>query len=367
MATSRRLARPHSGSLARALAPLAAVLAAGLLLTSCGTVTTAPSDESDSITVTDDQGRDVTIQGPVERAVVLNSYGNEFVRAIGAGDHVVGVDRASLDRLPYLDVSEDDIIAEGLDQINYEAVADLDPDVVILPRNAVWQEAAEQLEPFDIPVVVATAWDYAVFDDTVGLLGEIFQEQEGAANVQAFYDEINEVVAAGVEGQDIVPVYWETVDPYLTVLPGSGFHALIEAAGGKNVFDDASGGDAQEELTVDPAEVVVRDPQVIVHEFEPNANPSDAERFTGIHDEIVNRPGWNGISAVQNDDVYVANGWATSAVAKSIGALYLASWLHPDAFTDVNPDEYLERWIVDFQQTDFDGADGYIGLPGTTS
>lgn len=359
MASSRRFTR--------LIAPIGAALSAALLLASCGTVTTAEDDAAETITVTDDQDREVTIQGPVERAVVLNSYGNEFIRAIGAGDHIVGVDRASLDRLPYLDVTEDDIIAEGLDQINYEAVADLDPDVVILPRNAVWQEAAEQLEPFDIPVVVATAWDYAVFDDTVELLGEIFQESEGAAEVQAFYDEVNAVVAERVEGQETVPVYWETVDPYLTVLPGSGFHALIEAAGGENVFADASGGDAQEELTVDPAEVVVRDPQLIVHEFEPSANPDTADRFTGTHDEIVERPGWDGVAAVENDEVYVANGWATSAVAKSIGALYLASWLHPEAFADVDPDDYLERWIVDFQDTDFEGADGYIGLPGSAS
>lgn len=342
-------------------AAIAALVASTLLLAGCGTVTPEGAADAETITVTDDQDREVTINGPVERAVVLNSYGNEFVRAIGAGDTVVGVDRASINRLPYLPVDENDVIAEGLDQINYEAVAELDPDVVIMPRNAVWQEAAEQLESFGIPVVVATAWDYAVFEETVSLLGQVFQKEEGAKAVTDFSNEILDVVAERTEGVEPVPVYWETVDPYLTVLPGSGFHAIIEAAGGSNVFENAAGGgDEQEEITVDPAEVVTRNPAVIVHEFEPSATPTGQERFDTLGAEVTSRPGWSNIDAIKNGEVYLANGWAMSAVAKSIGALYLAKWLHPEEFADVNPDEFLECWVVDFQQTDFPGASEYI-------
>lgn len=342
---------------------LAALAAAALVLAGCGTVTAEdPSGSADgAFTVVDDQDREVEIAGPVERAVVLNSYANEFVRAIGAGDTVVGVDRTSLARLPYLPVDDSAVIAEGLDQLNYEAIAELDPDVVVLPRNAVWQEAAQQLDGFDIPVVVATAWDYSAFADTVNLLGEVFGTQDGADELLAFRTEIDDLLAERTEGLEPVPVYLETVDPYLSVLPGSGFHALIEAAGGVNVFADAAGGDAQEEITVDPAEIVTRDPAVILHEFEPSAEPVD--RFQTIADEIVARPGFAGVRAVQDGQVYVTNGWATSALAKSLGALYLATWLHPDAFADVDADAYLERWVTEFQDTEFQGADAYVQGP----
>ena len=351
---------------ARPLQIGALVGASALLLTGCGTITPeepAAADQSTEITVTDDQGREVTLDGPAETAVVLNSYGNEFVRAIGAGDTVVGVDSVSLERLPYLPVEESDVIAQGLNELNYEAIADLDPDVVILPRNAPWEEAATQLEPFDIPVVVATAWDYAVFDDTIDLLGDVFGNQDGAEKVHAFYDEITTVLDERLADVDTKSVYLETVDPYLTVLPGSGFHALIEAAHGENIFSDAAGGDAQEELTVEPAEVVVRDPSLVFHEYEPAATPVDPARFAATRKEIAERPGWSGISAVADDQVYVASGYATSALAKSIGALYLATWLHPEAFDGVNPDEYLERWITEFQDTEFAGVDAYISTP----
>ena len=345
----------------RAQGAIALLAASAIALTGCGTVTVDADEVDEIITVIDDQGREVDIEGPVERAIVLNSYGNEFVRAIGAGDTVVGVDRTSLDRLPYLDIEESDIIAEGLDQLNYEAIAELNPDVVVLPRNAVWQEASTQLEAFDIPVVVATAWDYAAFEDTVRLLGEIFDAQEGAEQLLGFNAEIHGLLDERLEGVEPVSVYFETAEPYLTVLPGSGFHAMIEAAGGDNVFADVSGGDVQEEITVDPAEVVTRAPDVIFHEFNPSFTPVD--QFGDLASGVHSRPGFASIPAVQNGEVYIANGWATSASAKAIGALYLATWLHPEQFEDVDPDAYLERWVTEFQQAEFTGADDYVQGP----
>ncbi|RGE23124.1 ABC transporter substrate-binding protein [Leucobacter sp. wl10] len=345
----------------RAVGVVALLAASALALAGCGTVTTGAEKSAETITVTDDQGRKVEITGPVKRAVVINSYGNEIIRAIGAGDTIVGTDRTSSDRLPYLGIGGDQIIAEGLDQLNYEAIAELNPDVVILPRNAVWQEAAQQLKGFNIPVVVATAWDYAAFEDTVNLLGKIFGAEKGAQKLLAFNKEINDLLAERLKGVDPVPVYFETVDPYLTVLPASGFHAMIEAAGGRNVFADATGGSSSDELTVDPAQVVSRNPALIFKEFEPSFTPVD--RFQEVADEMLARPGFGGIQAVQNGQVYVTNGWATSASAKAIGALYLATWLNPDLFADVDPEVYLKRWVTEFQGAEFTSADDYIQGP----
>src|SRR5699024_4848455 len=140
-------------------AALATLPALGLA--ACGEVTVeGRTEEAEQLRIIDDQDREVLLPGPARTAVVLNSYTNEFLRAIGAGDRVVGVDR-----------------------LNYEAIAGLEPDVVILPRNAVWQEAAEQLESFGIPLVVATAWDTAVVDETLTLLGEVFGLEDGASAV----------------------------------------------------------------------------------------------------------------------------------------------------------------------------------------
>ncbi|MGP3968234.1 ABC transporter substrate-binding protein [Streptomyces sp. 6N223] len=341
-----------------------------LLAGACGTVTEESEEGTGgggegSLTVVDDVGRTVELDGPAERAVVLNSYGNEFAQAIGAGEKVVGYDRVSADRLPYLDISGDEVVSEDLQEINYEAVAELDPDVFVLPRNGAWQAASEQLEPFGIPVVVATAWDFDVFHETVELLGEVFGEPEGAQRVSGFYDEIFGLISDRVAGTEPVRVYWETVEPYLTGLPGSGFDQIIVAAGGENIFGDLeTGGDEQAETTVDPAAILERDPEVVVHEFEPSAEPTGQGRFDTLGQELTGRAGWQDLAAVGDDRVFVTNGWATSGLSKAIGALYLAKWLHPEEFADVEPGDYLARWAEEFQGTDFPGEDAYIQKVG---
>src|SRR5699024_7654593 len=123
----------------------------------------------------------------------------------------------------------------------------------------------------------------------------------------------------------------------------------------------ADGGDAQEELTVDPTETALREPQFVVHEFEPSAEPVD--RFDAVRDDLTTRSGWSGMSAISEGRLAVANGWATSALGKSIGALYLGTWLHPRALDGVDPDEHLTRWVTEFQDTDLSDPRDYVQGP----
>ncbi len=348
------------------------LLAAAGMLAACGQVQAAEqtggeadtaSAEAGTITVVDDLDRSVEIPAEVDRAVVTLSYNNEFVQAIGAGEVVVGIDRGTLQRDPYLGFTEEDIVGESIGELNYESIVALDPDIAIIPRNGAWEEAADQLEQFDIPVVVVSAWDFDVFDETIELLGEVFGKAEGATAVQDFYHEIFDEVAARVAGTEPVSVYWETDQPYITALPGSGFDSIINAAGGTNVFGDVDGGDAQFETTVDPAAVVSRNPQVIVHERPPSADPYSAEETAEIAAGIPARPGFERIDAVKNSQVYVSNGWATSGLSKAIGAAYVGSWLHPEQFADLDPAEYLHRWATEFQgidEADYPGEDAYV-------
>ena len=107
---------------------------------------------------------------------------------------------------------------------------------------------------------------------------------------------------------------------------------------------------------------MLRDPSLVFHEFEPSAAPND--RFDAIREEIAGRAGWSGLEALAQDQVAVANGWATSALGKSVGTLYLASWLHPEQMEGVDPDAYLERWVTEFQDADFTSAQDYVQGPG---
>ena len=61
----------------------------------------------------------------------------------------------------------------------------------------------------------------------------------------------------------------------------------------------------------------------------------------------------------------MTNGWATSGLSKAIATAYLASWLHPEQFADLDPADYLERWATEFPGlSDYDGADPYVTVGG---
>ena len=107
--------------------------------------------------------------------------------------------------------------------------------------------------------------------------------------------------------------------------------------------------------------MVLRDPEFVIHEFEPSAAPVD--RFEELREDIASRPGWDGMTALAEGHVAIANGWATSALGKSLGALYLASWLHPEQMADVDPDEYLTRWVTEFQATELSSPSDYVQGP----
>jgi iron complex transport system substrate-binding protein len=93
----------------------------------------------------------------------------------------------------------------------------------------------------------------------------------------------------------------------------------------------------------------------------PGYEPWPQEAQAQLAAELAARPGWSELPAVQNGDVYVANNFWTSSVAKAIGALGLATWLHPDRFEDVDVDEYFTRWVEDFQETELEhGTSDYV-------
>ena len=64
--------------------------------------TTAEAKEGETTTFVDDLGREVELELPITRACVANRYNNELIRAVGAGDAVVGVDQYTAQDPVYL-------------------------------------------------------------------------------------------------------------------------------------------------------------------------------------------------------------------------------------------------------------------------
>ncbi|WP_050528436.1 ABC transporter substrate-binding protein [Pseudorhodobacter aquimaris] len=222
-------------------------------------------------TIIDDVGRSVEVDLPIKRAVIFNRYSVEFARAIGAIDQVVGTGASTFRDPDYWpQFTQDNVVGQGQNDLNYEAIIAKNPDLVILPRNGVYEEAARQLEPFGIPVMVITAWDTLKHVENVELMSRLFGHEEQAARLVNYYTGYHKLLADRLQGVPAVPVYLEEKRPLVTVTQGSGWHDMIAAGGGANVFGDivieneAAARGNPNAFTIDPEEIVQRAPAMIV-------------------------------------------------------------------------------------------------------
>lgn len=336
-----------------------------------------------TVTVTDETGREVELQLPLTRVVSGlggNQYILETIRAVGADDRVIGASASQIrtdgwgDYWASFEPLSDDanLIAGESGDFNYDAIIGLNPQALLTGSNSSWQEAEEKLAPFGIKVLVFTAWEPRFADVNTDLLAELFDVQDEADAYRAYVDEIRDVVATGLDGitdAEKKSVYFEGAVDYQAGVPG-GWDWVIQYAGGTNIFSDIliNGGIGWNSYDVEPAEIVARNPQVIVKNGVPTLPqgfyvPWGRDVFSASYDAVVSRPGFDTIDAVRNDEVYQLNNFLTSAASKWVGVLYLATWLYPERFTGVDPEPYFQRWTTEFQKSEYIPAAEYLYVP----
>ncbi|SMD14616.1 ABC transporter substrate-binding protein [Rhizobium sp. RU36D] len=318
----------------------------------------AQADTRETVTITDELGREVPIKVPIKAVYPDLWYQTEIVRAIGAGKTIVAVDQ-SVDTAK--NPANKEYFAEfanvpnagNFNGPNWETIATSGAEVFFARRNSPWQDAVEKLKPFGIEVVVVSTWDPKVLRAQLPNVGKIFGAEDGAAKLAQLYDDIEKVLADKLKGVEPKTVYFENNADFVTSVPGSGWHDTIVLGGGKNIFGDiaiANNGSASvHTYTVDPVEIIARNPDVIIHNgIDGQASgyaPWDRQQLADQSKRIADRPGWNAIKAVQDGNVYVFSNFFFSALGKQVGALAVAKWLYPEQLADVDLDAYFARWL----------------------
>jgi iron complex transport system substrate-binding protein len=308
--------------------------------------------------VRDDLGRPIALTLPLRRVVVFNRYTTEFVRALGAMPAVTGTDiDVGRHGRYWPGVTRDMFVGSSGMSPNYEAIVALRPDALLMPRNSDWARAATLLAPLGTPVVVVTAWDPLKHEFNVELLGRLFAQPHRAAELNAWFRGWRQRLAqrmAGLPASARPRVYFEEVGDWRSVLPGSGWHDMIEAAGGRNLFGDVRLGDAASprgsvnNFGVDPEEVLARRPDAIVKLQPGQYEPHPREFARETLEQLARRPALAPLAAVQVQHVFHLSYYLAGGCSKITGALQLAQWLHPQRMRGLDPqqamDEWLERW-----------------------
>ncbi len=243
-------------------------------------------------TLTGSDGRDLTLESPPQRMVVLSPGHVEILFAIGAGDQVIAVEQ-NADFPPEAAALEPKI--SGLDP-SVEAIADLAPDLVIIaftPEGFIEQMDTLGILVFldDINTKITTIDE--VFD-SIKELGRITGNRKQA---QALINDLRARVRAVVKelrGVDDGPTVYHELDAtggFFSISPDSFVGDLYRTLKAENIVGEDEG--PFPALTQEA--IIERDPEVIVL----------ADAAFGETPEVVSaRPGWDTIDAVINGRVY---------------------------------------------------------------
>ncbi|NPV30466.1 MAG: ABC transporter substrate-binding protein [Firmicutes bacterium] len=337
---------------------LALVLVFSLVL---GQLACAPSVQAASkrITITDSLGRTVRVPYAPQRIIVTNSDTAEMICALGAANYLVGVSDTCLkDPLlkPKLKKAQD---VGKWNAPNVEKIVALRPDIVFGYPGYTKDEVIVKLQKAGIPVVLLDCYKWKTLAQDIRTLGKILGKEKQAAEYIAVIEKYQKLIEGRTKKLPLAKkpsTYVESYTDYSSVSAGSGGAQMLEAAGGKNI----AGGFRIPYPKVSPEWVLAQNPQVIIKAVSSTSVPSglgeSAEAMKKKRAEIMSRPGWKKISAVQKGRVYIVSSDIWTGPRAVVGIAYMAKWIHPGLFRDLDPAAIHKEILKKFHGVEPKGA-----------
>jgi len=228
------------------------------------------------------------------RVVCLTSETAEIAHLVGAGDRVVGVPGTA--RRPA--EARDKARVGGFATFRLDRIRALEPDLV-LAFSDVQKDVVRDLIGAGVAVLCT---NQRSFDDVLRAIlligGALGCEGQARALVDDIRDEVKQVREYSSVWPDRPRVYFEEWnDPLVTGIRW--VSEVIEIAGGRDVFAELRDRPDAAGRVVSSAEVVRRDPQIILASW--CGKPLDGEA-------IARRPGWDAITAVARGEIHEIDG-----------------------------------------------------------
>ena len=324
------------------------------------------------LTIVDTADRMVTVKKPVKRIIALDDGNGEPLRVLGAEDQVVGVGSSLATHdilLP--EMSKLPVVAwgGGGGYTDYEKVIALKPDLFFAFAAWGWcHRVPEKLEPYGIPVLLLDCMSLSQMEEEIRKLGYVVGEVDRAEEFVNFHERCQDNIKERTEGlsEDEKPrVYIESIawgggSPYQTALKGSKLDEACTMAGGINIAHDIERGSK-----IDAEWVIYQNPDIIVKAmWKSGYHVEDTTGMKAIREEIMNRPELANVNAVKNGNVYgISADLAGSGMQGFVSAAYMAKWLHPNLFKDLDPEAIHQEYIDRFIRIDYDVKRGAFFYP----
>lgn len=293
------------------------------------------------VTLTDQAGRQVTIQEEPQKLVSGYYISTSLLIALDLDEKMVGIeakaDKRAIYRLSAPELTELPSVGSAK-EFDLEGCAALEPDLVILPLKL--RNAAQTLEELGISVLLVNPEDQALLTEMIRLLAAATDTEARAQALLDFTAEQEARLASTLADAEQPKVYLAGNSSLLSTAGSAMYQSdMIRLAGGANTaaeLSDAYWVDISYEqlLAWDPAYIILA---------------SDAE-YT-VEDVLAN-PNLADCSAVANTAVYQmpgdAEAWDSPVPSGILGAVWLSGILHPDLCPETECaaliDEYYETF-----------------------
>lgn len=292
------------------------------------------------VTVTDQLGREVTVEAEPETIVSGYYISTSLLIALGQADKLVGVE-AKADTRPIYALSAPDVLelpsVGTAKEFNLEVCAELEPDLVVLPAKL--KDAIPALEELGLTVVAVEPEDRDLLEEAAVLLGTVTGAAERAEELLRFTADRLSSLADALDGADAPEVYLASNSALLSCAgPAMYQNDIIEQAGGTNAAAEISD-DYWAEVSYE--QLLAWDPDCVVL-------AADAEY--GM-DSVLEDPALADLTAVRTGRMYrfpsAIEAWDSPVPGAVLGSLWLASVLHPEQV----PAEVWQEAVTEFYET----------------
>lgn len=303
--------------------------------TSTASPTASPvPQQNKTITHVDAKGTQWNFTTTVKRVVSLNAALTEIVCALGCEDRIVGRSQTSNFPDSILAVP---VVGSSSASPTVELVLECNPDVVLADTMLSSKtEIINQITSAGIPVLIERVTFSDELETLVSDLGSILGADAKAAELNAWMDEYIDLVTtrvATLSTSQLPTVYFEwSSDDWKGINPLSGLGGIIKNAGGDNIVKSNS---TSTSTTLSPEFVVEANPAFIIKQSSSTSSNRTAD-LSLIRSNLMSRSMLSECTAIKTGNVYAVNFRILQGIEYPIGQLYVAKFLHPDLFADID-------------------------------
>jgi len=249
------------------------------------------------VVVKDKLNREIVFKTIPTRIVSLSPSTTELLFALGLGPSLVGVTEHCNFPPEALQIQR---VGNGtLEGISRETIVSLQPDLILCKWDS-HQPLVETFERVGIPIVGLGPETIAAMFEEATLIGRITHRESSADElIRSMKDRLRTLTdsIAAINESEQNRVFYQVWDsPLMTAGPNSFIGELLVLAKLKNVFSDLTN-----RYTRVSSEVIVdRDPQIILA---PTTHAVEVKL-----DSFAARPGWEKMSAVVDNRIYIIDG-----------------------------------------------------------